>query len=71
MVTSSHCLLWQAFLTLILLVLLRCSVRAMLLAKVVLPEVARLVVLLMVLLMVQKVAVLNLYLLKSKGIELI
>ena len=53
--------------TLILLVLLRCSVRAMLLAKVVLPEVARLVVLLMV----QKVAVLNLYLLKSKGIELI
>lgn len=30
MVTSSHCLLWQAFLTLILLVLLRCSVRAML-----------------------------------------
>lgn len=58
MVTSSHCLLWQAFLTLILLVLLRCSVRAMLLAKV-------------VLLMVQKVAVLNLYLLKSKGIELI
>nr|DAS42188.1 MAG TPA: hypothetical protein [Caudoviricetes sp.] len=39
----------------------------MLLAKVVLPEVARLVVLLMV----QKVAVLNLYLLKSKGIELI
>lgn len=62
MVTSSHCLLWQAFLTLILLVLLRCSVRAMLLAKV-----ARLVVLLMV----QKVAVLNLYLLKSKGIELI
>lgn len=62
MVTSSHCLLWQAFLTLILLVLLRCSVRAMLLAKVVLPE---------VLLMVQKVAVLNLYLLKSKGIELI
>lgn len=67
MVTSSRCLLWQAFLTLILLVLLRCSVRAMLLAKVVLPEVARLVVLLMV----QKVAVLNLYLLKSKGIELI
>ena len=67
MVASSHCLLWQAFLTLILLVLLRCSVRAMLLAKVVLPEVARLVVLLMV----QKVAVLNLYLLKSKGIELI
>ena len=62
MVTSSHCLLWQAFLTLILLVLLRCSVRAMLLAKV-----ARLVVLLVV----QKVAVLNLYLLKSKGIELI
>lgn len=62
MVTSSHCLLWQAFLTLILLVLLRCSVRAMLLAKA-----ARLVVLLMV----QKVAVLNLYLLKSKGIELI
>lgn len=58
MITSSHCLLWQAFLTLILLVLLRCSVRAMLLAKV-------------VLLMVQKVAVLNLYLLKSKGIELI
>ena len=67
MVTSSHCLLWQVFLTLILLVLLKCSVRAMLLAKVVLPEVARLVVLLMV----QKVAVLNLYLLKSKGIELI
>ncbi len=67
MVTSSHCLLWQAFLTLILLVLLRCSVRAMLLAKVVLAKVARLVVLLMV----QKVAVLNLYLLKSKGIELI
>ena len=67
MVTSSHCLLWQAFLIFILLVLLRCSVRAMLLAKVVLPEVARLVVLLMV----QKVAVLNLYLLKSKGIELI
>lgn len=67
MVTSSYCLLWQAFLTLILLVLLRCSVRAILLAKVVLPEVARLVVLLMV----QKVAVLNLYLLKSKGIELI
>ena len=63
MITSSHCLLWQAFLTLILLVLLRCSVRAMLLAKVVLPEV--------VLLVVQKVAVLNLYLLKSKGIELI
>ena len=31
MVTSSYCLLWQAFLTLILLVLLRCSVRAMLL----------------------------------------
>lgn len=36
-------------------------------AKVALPEAARLVVLLMV----QKVAVLNLYLLKSKGIELI
>ena len=43
------------------------KVRAMLLAKVALPEAARLVVLLMV----QKVAVLNLYLLKSKGIELI
>ena len=67
MVTSSHCLLWQAFLTLILLVLLRCSVRAMQLAKGVLPEVARLEVLLVV----QKVAVLNLYLLKTKGIELI
>ena len=62
MVTSSHCLLWQAFLTLILLVLLRCSVRAMQLAK---------VVALVALLVVQKVAVLNLYLLKTKGIELI
>ena len=67
MVTSSHCLLWQVFLTLILLVLLRCSVKAMLLAKVLLAKVARLVVLLVV----QKVAVLNLYLLKTKGIELI
>lgn len=28
MVTSSHCLLWQAFLTLILLVLLRCESNA-------------------------------------------
>ena len=38
MVTSSHGLLWQVFSTLILLVLLRCSVRAMLLAKVVLDK---------------------------------
>ena len=67
MVTSSHCLLWQAFLTLILLVLLRCSVRAMLLAKGVLQKVVALVALPVV----QKVAVLNLYLLKTKGIELI
>ena len=64
MVISSHGLLWQVFLTLILLVLSRCSVRAMLLAKVALPEVARLVVLAKVVVLValpvvqQKVAVL-------------
>ena len=64
MVTSSHGLLWQAFLTLILLVLSRCSVRAMLLAKVVLQKVAALVVLAKVVVLValpvvqQKVAVL-------------
>ena len=66
MVISSHGLLWQVFLTLILLVLLKCSVRAMQQAKVVLLKVEALVVrqvvlakvvALAALLVVQKVAV--------------
>ena len=52
---QQHGLLWQAFLTLILLVLLRCSVRAMQLAKGVLQKVVALVALPVV---QQKVAVL-------------